>query len=163
LTKIGYCSRHDDQHRCESLSDVVSFLGYSSVIFYNIPPEIALLTNLQELRIYRNELRAIPTEIGLLTNLDTLSLHHNQLRNVPPEIGLLTKLRILYLDNNLLEYIPKEIAKLPNLCRFDLHVNPLRSIPIEFSRLGALVMTIDSTQESLVPCGMSVRIMDETF
>ena len=80
-----------------------------------LPPEIAQLTSLWELRLDGNQLTALPPEIGQLTNLGTLTLDGNQLTALPPEIAQLTSLRRLTLDGNRLTALPPEIGQLTSL------------------------------------------------
>jgi hypothetical protein len=67
-----------------------------------IPREIGLLTALNDLYFYDNQLTStLPTELGLLTGLTSLYLYFNQLTSaIPTELGLLTNLRNLQLSNN---------------------------------------------------------------
>jgi leucine-rich repeat protein SHOC2 len=71
-----------------------------------IPPEICLLSNLEELYLHENELKSIPIEISRLTNLVRLDLDHNNLESIPMELGLLTKLRTLYVDKKQVHLVP---------------------------------------------------------
>jgi hypothetical protein len=77
-----------------------------------LPPEIARLPGLWELRLDGNRLTALPPEIGQLTGLQVLWLRHNQLTALPPQIGQLTGLRRLMLDGNQLTALPRELADL---------------------------------------------------
>jgi Leucine-rich repeat (LRR) protein len=54
-----------------------------------LPPEIAQLTNLWELRLGGNQLTALPPEIGQLTNLMDLRLEGNRLTALPRELASL--------------------------------------------------------------------------
>ena len=60
-----------------------------------LPPQIAQLTSVWDLRLDGNQLTALPPEIAQLTNLDALTLGGNQLTALPPEIGQLTILGML--------------------------------------------------------------------
>ncbi len=94
----------------------------------SIPPEINLLSELDELQMYRNEIRGeIPAEIGQLSKLTTIGLDNNQLSSsIPPEIGDLNNLNILILNNNLLTGpIPSELGDLNNLTELYLFNNQL--------------------------------------
>ena len=104
----------------------------------SIPPEIGLLTNLEELYLYNNWIKSIPSEIGLLTNLQKLNLNNNLLEYLPPEIKCLTRLRKLELTNNLLERFPPGIKFLTRLEELYLHNNKLKSIPSEIGLLTNL-------------------------
>ena len=68
----------------------------------NLPPEIADLGNLTDLRLDRNDLQgAIPLEVAQLSNLTTLSLGTNQLSGpIPSDLANLSELQVLSLDRN---------------------------------------------------------------
>ena len=52
-----------------------------------VPSEIGLLTNVQELRLYRNEMVSLP-EIGSLLQLQKLEMQHNEIEELFETIGL---------------------------------------------------------------------------
>ena len=52
-----------------------------------VPPEIGLLNNLQELDLSANLLRTIPSEIGDLQALHFLNLAENRLKELPDTMG----------------------------------------------------------------------------
>src|SRR6187401_806223 len=54
-----------------------------------LPPEIARLTNLKELILFRDHLDSIPAEIGKLINLEYLSVVSSRLKKISPEVGQL--------------------------------------------------------------------------
>jgi len=94
----------------------------------NIPPEIGLLSELDEIQMYTNQLSGvIPTEIGQLSKLTIIGLDYNQLSgSIPPEIGDLNNLTILIMNNNLLiGPIPAELGNLNNLTELWLFDNQL--------------------------------------
>src|SRR5436309_5088834 len=91
-----------------------------------LPPEIGLLTNLQELYLFKNQLEQIPPEIGKLTNLQVLHLENNLLEQLPPQIGKLTRLRLLSLSANRLNRLPPQIGELTSLQKLYLGNNQLR-------------------------------------
>ena len=107
-----------------------------------MPPELAALTNLQELYLWGNELSGeIPPELADLTNLQVLWLGHNELiGEIPPELAVLTNLQELYLGlNELSGAIPPELADLTNLQVLDLGSNDLiGTIPPELGGLTDL-------------------------
>lgn len=91
-----------------------------------LPPEIARLTNLQELWLGGNQLTVLPPEIGQLTNLRRLELGGNQLTALPAEIGQLTNLHRLELSGNQLSALPREVADLlSGVWELGLAGNPL--------------------------------------
>jgi hypothetical protein len=66
-------------------------------------------------------LTVLPPEIGLLTNLQDLYLKGNQLTVLPPEFGKLIKLQELYLYGNPFPALPPVFGKLINLRKFSLY------------------------------------------
>jgi Leucine-rich repeat (LRR) protein len=81
-------------------------LDLSNMWLSTLPPEIGLLTHLQVLYAFNNNLTHLPPEIGQLTRLQVLILFDNQLSHLPPEIGQLTRLQALSLYNNQLSALP---------------------------------------------------------
>ena len=81
-----------------------------------IPPELAALTNLQELHLGFNKLSGeIPPELAALTNLQELHLGFNKLSGeIPPELAALTNLEELDLgfNPNLTGTIPRQLLQL---------------------------------------------------
>ncbi|MDD4489494.1 MAG: C10 family peptidase [Paludibacter sp.] len=146
------------------------FNDYYSELF-NIPDEIAGLTELTELRLYgnfkgeltsdifkltklkwlsivdnsyKNEFKiTITQDIGNLTELESLTL--NQLQgSIPSSIGNLKKLKYLTIwSGNLSGSIPPEIGNLENLSSLQIEDNQLTgSIPATIGDLGNLT-TLD--------------------
>jgi Leucine-rich repeat (LRR) protein len=68
-------------------------LELSDLALSQLPPEIWLLINLQELRLGNNQLSQLPAEVGRLTHLQELYLGNNQLSQLPAELWQLTSLR----------------------------------------------------------------------
>jgi len=66
----------------------------------SLPPEIGLLSDLQTLSLYGNDISYVPPEIGQLQNLQVLQLGYNQLDDLPPELGQLIQLKALRLEGN---------------------------------------------------------------
>jgi hypothetical protein len=85
-----------------------------------IPPEIADLTALTQLRVNNNELRVLPAAVSELKALQVLWLQHNSLAAFPPEILALTNLTALSVSSNPLLYIPHQLCAITSLR--DLHV-----------------------------------------
>ena len=64
----------------------------------SIPPEIGLLTKLEDLHLQGNDLKSVPAEIGKLASLEFLNLQGNSgLRSFPAEMGQLKSLKRLIL------------------------------------------------------------------
>lgn len=102
----------------------------------DIPKEIGVLSNLQELYLYGNKLTSLPKEIGNLSNLKILYLADNSLNSIPKEIGNLINLQELYLANNSLISVPKELGNLSNLQMLYLTNNQLTRLPKELTKLN---------------------------
>jgi internalin A len=136
-----------------------------------LPPEVGLLTNLQQLDLSFNQLTtvvpgisqlvglqtlnfrdnllaALPLEITRLTRLQTLDFTSNSLTTLPPEIGLLTNLQSLKVSLNQLLSLPPEIGQLGNLQIIDLSINQLGTIPAGIGRLTDL-QTLDISRNEL--------------
>lgn len=127
---------------------------------WEVPPDIARLTNLKSLRIHSNiaklpqelwrlesleellingtNLSALPPEIGLLTNLKTLDVRSNQLTKLPSEISNLTSLQRLSVSNNKISKLPSEIGELSSLVSLDVMGNNLTEVPPEIGKLSRL-------------------------
>ena len=107
-----------------------------------IPPDLARLTHLGNLSLFRNELNGpIPPELGRLTSLFNLQLAWNGLSGpIPPELGQLTNLvNLLLSDNPLTGPIPPELGRLTNLQALQLGRNQLTGpIPPELGQLTDL-------------------------
>ena len=108
-----------------------------------LPAELANLTELTNLSLWRNDLTGpIPPELGNLTELSSLGLVFNGLTGpIPPELGNLTELSTLHLGfNGLTGAIPPELGNLVNLETLTLWANDLAGpIPPELGDLSSLV------------------------
>lgn len=101
-----------------------------------LPPEIGVLTYVEDLWLYGNSLTSLPSEIGNLSNLMLLNLESNGLSTIPPEIGNLAGLTVLELGFNNLSNLPQEIGRLYNLVVFKANDNNLTVLP---SSVGGLM------------------------
>ncbi len=101
----------------------------------SLPPEIGLLTQLEQLNLYGNGLTTFPPEIGKLTRLELLDAWDNELTSLP-EIGGLSSLTDLELYRNRLTSLPPEIGRLQNLERLDVSTNALWALPPEIGGLA---------------------------
>jgi Leucine-rich repeat (LRR) protein len=113
---------------------------YRNQLTSTIPTELGLLVDLKFLNIARNFLTsAIPTELGKLTKLTVFALAHNQLDStIPTELGMLTGLtELAVFENVLTSTLPTELGLLTELTGIALYSNGLRStIPTELGRLS---------------------------
>uniref|UniRef100_A0A7S4MD84 L domain-like protein n=1 Tax=Odontella aurita TaxID=265563 RepID=A0A7S4MD84_9STRA len=117
----------------------------------SIPPDIALLTDMQVLDLGYNPglIGELPTTIGKLTSLRALELYDSSIEGpiIPPGgttgprgIALLTELRWIDMGGNLLTGpIPSELGLLTNLAHLYLEENSLSgTIPTEFGNMTRL-------------------------
>lgn len=94
-----------------------------------LPPEIGLLTGLEELDLRNNKLTGLPEEIGNLKRLKRLNAAINKLVMLPESIGNLESLEELDVSENKLTELPETIGKLANLSQFWLFKNELAALP----------------------------------
>jgi len=127
---------------CNNSSDVVGLDLSWNGLEGSLPSEIGMLTHLEFLYLFDNELNShLPSEIGLLSSLKHLNLSRTGLLgSIPSNIGLLEELTDLYLfGNNLNGFIPSEIGLLDSLNVLDFWRNQLTgTIPSEFGSLSNL-------------------------
>lgn len=123
------------------------FLDFKNI--NELSPEIALLFNLELLKLDGNPITELPVEIGLLTTLIEISLKGTQLTTIPAEIGFLTNLEGLLIEDNPLTSLPPEIGLLSNLRRLDLENNQITSLPPEMGFLSNLIFLF--MEESNLP------------
>ncbi|MBK6830009.1 MAG: leucine-rich repeat domain-containing protein [Flavobacteriales bacterium] len=129
-----------------------------------LPREIALLINLEELRLHNDDLTELPEEIGDLRKLRILDLSGNPIRHLPVHfkdlnmldelylngdsnfdleqdmktLALLPHLRILHLENDGITLLPESIASLHHLEELYLNDNKLRTFPSAVIRMDHL-------------------------
>jgi Leucine-rich repeat (LRR) protein/peroxiredoxin len=104
-----------------------------------LPPEIGRLTELVELHLLQNQLKALPPQIGNLAALRILHLGENRLESLPPQIGKLQGVGTfpsegLYLAGNRLRKLPPEIGQM-KFIHLDVRRNLLEELPPELGRI----------------------------
>lgn len=136
--------------------------SYVAMLCERVPPEVSLLSRLQELNFGFNKLSTLPDEIGELTQLKTLNICQNkftsipngvwkitsltqlnaagnQIESLPHELGNLIELTQLNMDDNKLTTLPTSIEKLKKLQHLHLHKNNFTSLPSTIGRLESLL------------------------
>jgi len=106
--------------------------------------DIAKLTNLKELKMYRLfesvNLDALKT-LTALENLSISDVHHNPYEKIPSVIFSLSKLQYLSITGQNISSIPSDLSKLKNLVTLDLTYNHLSGdIPESLNNLKNLVL-----------------------
>jgi Leucine-rich repeat (LRR) protein len=86
-------------------------LDKSSLDLTEVPPEIALLVNLQTLDLSSNKISVIPDSIVQLVNLQKLDLRYNQISSIPDSIAQLLNLQMFILRENPINNVPPEIIE----------------------------------------------------
>lgn len=95
------------------------YLDLSLNCLINIPPEIGLLSCVQELNLSYNKIETLVIELGKCLQLQKLELHNNSIQGELPEsIGLLLSLRELNFSNNPITSIPRSILALKEVSDF---------------------------------------------
>ncbi|MDR0655620.1 MAG: leucine-rich repeat domain-containing protein, partial [Treponema sp.] len=104
-------------------------LDLSGLGLYQIPPEIAELTNLTELYIGGNGIKTLPGFIGKLTSLVRLDISHNKLSMLPGEMVNLSALKTINLSYNKFTELPEYLGKLAALETLEDTGNKLPALP----------------------------------
>lgn len=107
----------------------------------NVPAEIGLLENLNELLADHNELRKLPSQLCQLTQLQKMDISHNQLTTVDGNLSTLIELRELRLDHNELRCLPESLSTghtWVHLRFLDLSFNHIESLPNQIEHLEGL-------------------------
>lgn len=118
---------------------MVKRLDLSRKRLKEIPPEVFLFTELEELILDRNKLQSIPAEITQLKKLRHLSISKNDLEDFPPIICNLRTLERLDLSDNEIGKLPDEIHRLQNLKELILWSNIIGYYPTSLIRMKSLV------------------------
>lgn len=134
IAKRGGFSEWCKTHQVK-LQQKVHTLNLGSRLLIILPPEIGMLTWLQELDLSQSSLTELPPQLGNLSQLKVLNLESNKLTCLPPELGNLSQLQKLDLNRNKLTTLPAEIGKLSELKILEVHWNKLSSIPDEVGNL----------------------------
>eukprot|EP01102_Stenamoeba_stenopodia_P019499 TRINITY_DN737_c0_g3_i1.p1 TRINITY_DN737_c0_g3~~TRINITY_DN737_c0_g3_i1.p1 ORF type:complete len:1258 (+),score=266.02 TRINITY_DN737_c0_g3_i1:243-4016(+) len=79
-----------------------------------LPIEIGLLHNLEELDVSQNKLSNLPTTLPELTQLVSLNISFNAFQNLPDFLGLMTSIKHLNIDRNPLKKLPNAARRLTN-------------------------------------------------
>jgi hypothetical protein len=146
---------------CDASDRYVSLAIADNNVTGSVPPEIGLLSNLENIDLTENDIAGeIPTTIGILTKLLQLLLSGNDfVGSIPSEIGglqLLTKLRVGW--NRLAGTIPTEIGMLRQISYISASHNLLTGpLPPQIGMLAKIqTMYINSNRlNGTVPLAVS--------
>ena len=104
-----------------------------------IPEEMNKLTNLQELRLEKNQIQKIEN-IDKLGELRYLFLGNNMIKIVPKSIFLNNKLTTLYINDNQIKYLCDEIGFIYGLSGFSIANNKITELPVQLGNLTRLIV-----------------------
>ncbi len=99
----------------------------------SVPEELRDRTDVQRLKLFRNNIEQLPVWIRRFQALQELDLAFNRLQSFPDELGNCNNLQILNLSNNRISTLPACIGRLKALTYLDVSVNTLASLPDELS------------------------------
>ncbi|XP_002025875.2 leucine-rich repeat and death domain-containing protein 1 [Drosophila persimilis] len=96
-----------------------------------IPQWLLSITTLKFIHLAGNNLTELPNDIYMLENLEFLDVSNNELKELPPTLGLLLRLQQLNVSGNRLTQLPKEMSNLRNLEQLNISKNRFRRLPIQ--------------------------------
>lgn len=155
------------QRVCNDQQQYIALLLDNNILKGTVPPELALLTALQDISLVADSfgvspqdkktrflVGGIPTEYGLyLTNLRQLDISKNALSSsIPSEIGLLSNslhsLRVL--ENNMTGSLPKQLAQLTKLQTLFVYDNSFTGpLPSQFGLLAENLLDINAIKNQM--------------
>lgn len=94
-----------------------------------LPNEFSKLSKIEALNLRGNDFGEFPPVISKLSNLKTLDIGENKISKLPDSIGQLKKIKTLELDENELKSLPKTLGKLEHLQHLNLEKNRLKILP----------------------------------
>ncbi|XP_075169802.1 uncharacterized protein LOC142241861 [Haematobia irritans] len=118
-----------------------------------IPKWFMNLTTLKFVHLAGNNITILPEEIYLLENLEFLDLSNNQIQELPISIGYMLNLLHLNVSSNQLTDLPKSITYMKRLESLNISKNNLKRLPLhicECTRLNELNIT-DNTEIWHIP------------
>lgn len=118
-----------------------------------IPNWLLNLTNLKFINLSGNALEQLPENIHYLENLEFFDVSNNKIKKFPNTIGEMHAIQRLNVSGNRIAEIPKAIGQLKKLEVLDLCANQLTSLPLELSECTHLnqLMVSDNIQLTYIP------------
>lgn len=117
---------------------LLKILNISHNLFHNLPDDIYLLKNLNELYVSNNKLKKLCENICLLENLRVLDVSNNYLKSLPENIGSLVSLRKFDATNNIqLKKLPKSVHKWKRISELIVDVENFEYPPQNVIEQGA--------------------------
>ncbi|XP_035679135.1 malignant fibrous histiocytoma-amplified sequence 1 homolog [Branchiostoma floridae] len=104
----------------------------------HISGDIGQLRRLKKLDLGSNHLTSLPPQLCNLIELEELNLNDNQLTTLPNKFGRLRSLQVLYLKDNALKDLPHSICDIEELERLYITNNMIECLPDDFGNLKSL-------------------------
>ncbi len=108
------------------ICDTLLALDISGNFLPSLPPALAACTNLEELNIGCNPLRAIPTWLGVLVSLRVLIVDSTGIAGLPTSLSGLVQLHTLSIRRNRMHSLPSWLCLLPILEALYVEGNPFQ-------------------------------------
>lgn len=124
--------------KAQALGQTIFRLDLSRQGLREVPPAVAQLTELRELRLRKNRLSTLPESLQSLKQLTFLDASSNRLAVFPSVCWAWPALRSLDLGDNEIEIIPEDIDALQRLEILALWSNPIERYPASLSDLPSL-------------------------
>jgi Leucine-rich repeat (LRR) protein len=107
---------------------------------------------ISRIHLYWENLKEIPPEIALFKNVEELNISHNLISFLPSEMQSLKELKTLYLTDNPLDKLPSWIISFVKLEELDASNCPLMFLPSKMNKLSLLrVLNISHTKLTQIP------------
>ncbi|KAI8122585.1 hypothetical protein FF38_03273 [Lucilia cuprina] len=103
-----------------------------------IPKWFLNITTLKFIHLAGNNITALPDEMYLLENLEFLDVSNNQITELPESMGYMTKLLHLNCSSNDLTELPSTITYMKNLESLNVSKNRLKRLPLQLWECGRL-------------------------
>jgi len=124
--------------KAQALGQTIFRLDLSRQGLREVPPAVAQLTELRELRLRKNRLSTLPESLQTLKKLTFLDASSNRLVIFPAVCWAWPSLRSLDLGDNEIEIIPEDIDGLQQLETLSLWSNPIERYPASLSDMPSL-------------------------
>ncbi len=122
----------------------VVILDLSKQKLSEVPDEIILFTNLQQLNLSNNKLLELPNFITKLPKLSYLNISANKLSSLPQNIGNLNQLSSIDFSKNKISSIPNSFFQLENIEIINCYSNPsLYFEPNKFKNISKQIKYIN--------------------
>lgn len=124
----------------------------------DLPAQLCMVTNLEELNLRYNQFRVIDAPLILIFSLRKLNLSGNQLAQLPDELTMLLHLTALDVSFNRLRMFPEVLTHMTNLTNLDLSGNTVDRIPDAIRKL-TLLKKLDLNDTGLALSSQTVRVL----